>query len=122
MNNKLRLLEKNCNIDEQLKKLQVGIFELNKEIIKKENLGLFEIFANNIVVALSPFIDYNYTDNSKEHIKNALANVMLTLKQIQLHYNIPTKELTKIMKNETTIQIENIYMPKHVDRKEKRKC
>ena len=107
-NKKLRKIVNYYGIDRQLKYLQSEVFELNEAIIKRNNQGLMESVAQGIVSAFSTILDVKLIDNSKEHIKEELADVMVMLKQIQLFYDIPTSDIEEIMKLKIDRQLERI--------------
>ncbi len=108
MNEKLRKIINHYGINKQLKYFQSEVFELNEAIIKRNNQGLMESVAQSIVFAFSTILDVKTIDNSKEHIKEEIADVMVMLKQFQLYYDIPTSEIKKIMKNKVERQLNRI--------------
>lgn len=110
MNEKLRKIINYYGIDSQLKYLQTEVFELNKAIIENRNIGAIETFAIQVTNLLKKIKSGDSVDCSKEHITEELADVMVMLKQIQLFYNIPTKDIKKVMVNKTNRQLERIKL------------
>lgn len=108
MNVKLRKIINYYGIDHQLKYFQSDIFELNKAIIKRRNTGVLESAINGILDVMSPLLNMDHKDYSKEKIKEKVADVMVMLKQIQLYYDISTEEIKNIMKLKIDRQLEKI--------------
>lgn len=113
MNEKLRKIINHYGIDKQLKYFQSEVFELNEAIIRR-NTGVMESVVLGITNTLAPILNIKNVDYSKEHIKEEIADVMVMLKQFQLHYDISTDDIKKIMKEKVDRQLERInYEPKH---------
>ena len=110
MNEKLRKIINHYGIDSQLKHLQTEVFELNEAIIENRNIGVIEKFATQMANLLETLKNGDSVDYSKEHITEELADVMVMLKQIQLFYYIPTKDIKKVMVNKTNRQLERIKL------------
>lgn len=108
MNKKLRKIVNHYGINKQLKYFQSEVFELNEAIIKERNTGCFENAIDSVIRVLSPLMLQPYVDKNKEHIKEEIADVMVMLKQIQLYYNISSKDINEIMKRKVSRQIERI--------------
>ena len=97
MNDKLRKIINHYGIDKQLKYFQSEIFELNEAIIKRRNTGVLERVVDGVLDVMSPLLNIEHKDYSKENIKEEIADVMVMLKQIQLYYDISTKKKKKVM-------------------------
>lgn len=108
MNGNLRKIINYYGINTQLKYFQSEVFELNEAIIKDRNSGCLENAINNVFRLFASLIDTTYTDKSREHIKEEIADVMVILKQIQLYYNISTDEVKEVMKSKVNRQLERI--------------
>lgn len=108
MNEKLRKIMNHYGINKQLKYFQSEVFELNEAIIKEQNIGIFEGAIDNVIRVLSPLMNTTYVDKGREHIKEEIADVMVMLKQIQLYYNISSKDINEIMKRKVARQMERI--------------
>lgn len=112
MNEKLRKIINHYGIDKQLKYFQSEVFELNEAIIKNRNTGVLETITNGILNVLSPLLNTDYKDYSKDHIKEEIADVMVMLKQIQLYYDISTEDIEEIMTFKVNRQLERIKKEK----------
>ena len=108
MNKKLRRIVNHYGIKSQLKYFQSEIFELNEAVIVYLNRGYFENVITSVCKAFLPLTGTAYKDGQQEHIKEEIADVMVMLKQIQLYFNISTKEVEKIMKYKIDRQINRI--------------
>lgn len=108
MNGNLRKIINYYGINTQLKYFQSEVFELNEAIIKDRNSGCLENVIDNVFRLFAPLINTTYTDKSREHIKEEIADVMVMLKQFQLYYDISTDEIKEVMKNKVARQIERI--------------
>lgn len=118
MNDKLRKIINHYGIDKQLKYFQSEIFELNEAIIKRRNTGVLERVVDGVLDIMSPLLNVEHKDYSKENIKEEIADVMVMLKQIQLYYDISTEDIKKIMKLKVDRQLERInYESKHAKEK-----
>ncbi len=109
MNEKLRKIINYYGIKKQLKYFQSEIFELNEAVViyeerKRNPIDLIVNLCSKIVAPLQGTSPIDETANIKEEI----ADVMVMLKQIQLYYNISSKEINEIMKNKVIRQLERI--------------
>lgn len=109
MNEKLRKIVNHYGINKQLKYFQSEIFELNEAVISCQHNGCLESAIDSVLTVLSPIMGTKHVDYKKEHIKEEIADVMVMLKQIQLYYNISSKEVKEVMKSKIDRQIERIY-------------
>lgn len=104
MNEKLRKIINHYGLSKQLKYLQSEVFELNEAIIDSQKLSASEMFASACYTVCKTFADalklevVGYKDVKREHIKEELSDVMVMLKQIQLHYNISSEEIKEVMR------------------------
>lgn len=108
MNEKLRKIINYYGINKQLKYFQSEIFELNEAIISYQHNGCLESAIDSVLTVLLPITGTKHVDYKKEHIKEEIADVMVMLKQLQLHYNISTDEIKTIMKSKVDRQLERI--------------
>ena len=95
----LKIIE-HFGVNNQQRKLQEEVFELQEAIIKRESIAGYEIENLN---------------NHDKHIKEEIADVMILLEQIKLHYGISNEEITKIFwekVNRTLERIESGYYEK----------
>lgn len=85
------------DINNQQRKLQEEVFELNEAITTHElkKSVEYEIPLTEIV-------------GTKEHITEEIADVMVMLEQFKLYYNIENMEIAKIMKNKINRTLERI--------------
>ena len=118
LNEKLRKIINHYGIDSQLKHFNSEVFELTEAVVKNRNTGAIEKIVTQTLKLLESIADIKTVDYSREHIKEEIADVMVMLKQIQLYYDVPTKDIKEIMKNKVARQLERIeYEPKHVSEK-----
>lgn len=92
----LKIIE-HFDINNQQRKLQEEVFELNEAITTHElkKSVEYEIPLTEIV-------------GTKEHITEEIADVMVMLEQFKLYYNIENMEIAKIMKNKINRTLERI--------------
>lgn len=104
MNEKLRKIVNHYGLNKQLKYLQSEVFELNEAVIDSQKLSMSEMFSEACYTICKTLagalkLELNgYKDIKKEHIKEEIADVMVLLKQIQLHYNISSDEIKEVMR------------------------
>ena len=88
----------------QLKYFQSEVFELNEAIIR------FEQFKHDVATAN----EYSYdeyiqlVDENISHIAEEIADCYVMLEQFRQHYEIPNKNLEKIMRYKIERQLERI--------------
>lgn len=105
MNEKLREIINHYGVDKQLKYFQSEIFELNEAIIKYHNKGIMD----NVIDAVCSVMSLgNYEDKYRNAVIEEIADVMVMLKQFQLYYNIPTKDIREVMNKKIDRQLERI--------------
>ena len=115
MNEKLRKIINHYGIKKQLKYFQSEIFELNEGVLDAEKQSASELFIDACYSVAQTFASAlklelsGYKDEKREHIKEEIGDVMVMLKQIQLYYNISSKEIKDVMKSKIDRQIERIY-------------
>ncbi len=118
MNEKLRKIINHYGIDSQLKHFNSEVFELTEAVVKNRNAGVIEKIVTQTAKLLESITDIKTVDYSREHIIEEIADVMVMLKQIQLYYDVPTKDIKKVMKNKVARQLERIENePKHASEK-----
>ncbi|MBQ8892525.1 MAG: hypothetical protein IJ068_06665 [Bacilli bacterium] len=96
-------------IKKQLKYLQSEVFELNEAVIQHEESKRNPIDV--IVDVLEPVIAMLNNRNpikTTDAIKDEIADVMVMLKQIQYLYEINDIEITNVMKQKISRQLERI--------------
>ena len=93
MKDKLLKIINYYGIYNQLKYIHSEYFELDEAIINFENSTNF---APLIILA------------EKKHIAEEIADILVMLKQIQLHYDIPNDIIKKIMNEKIDRQIKRI--------------
>lgn len=108
MNEKLRKIINYYGIEKQLKYFQTKVFELNEQIIKERNKGVIEKDIDTFLSIILSIMNSRYKNNSKEHIKEEIADVMVMLKQFQLYYDISTNDIRDIMSQKINRQLERI--------------
>ena len=93
MKEELLKIIKHFGVNNQQRKLQEEVFELNEAIIKRESIASYEIENLN---------------NHDKHIKEEIADVMILLEQIKLYYGISNEEITKIFLEKVNRTLERI--------------
>ena len=111
-NQKLREIINHYGIKKQLKHFQTEIFELNEAVLNYEKDSIRD-FVNAIYRNCYNFLVDNRNipklkDDRREHVIEEIADVMVMLKQIQLHYNIKTETINEIMSYKIDRQLERI--------------
>ena len=81
-------------VNNQQRKLQEEIFELQEAIIKWENMPS------------TPY--YMLVNELKEHIEEEFADVMVVLEQFKAHYNLDNDKIVDIMYSKIDRQLERI--------------
>lgn len=109
MNEKLRRIIKHYGVKKQLKYFQSEIFELNEAIIQYEERKRNPIdIVCNALEPIMASMNNRKAIKSTDEIKGEIADVMVMLKQIQLNYNISTKEVKEEMKSKIDRQLQRI--------------
>ena len=92
----LKIIE-HFGVNNQQRKLQEEVFDLQEAIITHElkKSVEYEIPLTEII-------------GTKEHIAEEIADVMLLLEQFKLHYDITSKEITNIFWNKVDRTLERI--------------
>lgn len=108
-NQKLRKIINHYGIAKQLKYLQSEVFELNEAVIKYEESkrNPLDVIVS-VIEPIFAYINNRKPINIKENIAGELADVMVMLKQIQLHYDIKTETINEIMLYKIDRQLERI--------------
>lgn len=108
-NQKLREIINHYGITKQLKYLQSEVFELNEAVIKYEESkrNPLDVIVS-VIEPIFAYINNREPINIKENIAGELADVMVMLKQIQLHYDIKTETINEIMSYKINRQLERI--------------
>lgn len=108
-NQKLREIINHYGIAKQLKYLQNEVFELNEAVIKYEESkrNPLDVIVS-VIEPIFAYINNRKPINIKENIAGELADVMVMLKQIQLHYDIKTETINEIMLYKIDRQLERI--------------
>lgn len=109
MNEKLRKIINYYGLKKQLKYFQSEIFELNEAIIQYEERKRNPI--DLVLNAMEPVLasmNNRKAVKSTDDIKGEIADVMVMLKQIQLYYDIPTKDIRDVMNTKIDRQLERI--------------
>ena len=104
MNQEEKLLKiiNHYGVNNQQRKLQEEVFELNEAIIRKEYLPNEkdvdeELFGVNMEI-----------EKAKEDITEEIADVMVMLEQFRLYYDISVGNIKEVMKYKINRQIERI--------------
>lgn len=92
---KLLKIINHYGVMKQLKYFQTEVFELNEAIIRAEE----ELRTDGFL---------SITEENKEHIAEEIADVMVILEQLRLHYEISIEEVGKIFKSKVERQLERI--------------
>ena len=109
MNEKLRRIINHYGVKKQLKYFQSEIFELNEAIIQYEERKRNPIdIVCNALEPIMASMNNRKAIKSTDEIKGEIADVMVMLKQIQLNYNISTKEVKEVMKSKIDRQLQRI--------------
>lgn len=95
----LKIIE-HFGVNNQQRKLQEEVFELQEAITKYEEF-------NNRIEDLAIY-DIDETELKKEHIIEELVDVMVILKEVQYIYKINREDIRKIMKNKINRTLERI--------------
>ena len=101
-------LEKICQhygIRKQLKKLSEEVFELQEAVIDTDQEWHFST-DNPLVEIERPIIQH--IAKNQGHIAEELADVMVLLEQIRLHYDVPSQVVRGIMMEKVDRQIKRI--------------
>lgn len=112
MNRKLRNIINYYGLNKQLKYLQSEVFEFNEAIYnyKKDSINdLVNDVYREVKNAFSEIFSVPLEkDLRREHIIEEFADVLVLLKQLQLYYNIPTKDIREIMQLKIKRQLQRI--------------
>lgn len=89
-------------VENQQRKLNEEVFELQEAIIRKEYLPNEkdvdpELFAMNLEI-----------EKAKEHIEEELADVMVLLTQIKYYYELDNERIKEIMKQKVNRQLDRM--------------
>ena len=109
MNEKLRKIIKHYGIKKQLKYFQSEIFELNEAIIQFEDdktnpISMIVDVCSKIIAPIQGTTPPDMT----AHIKEEIADVTVMLKQLQLYYNISSKDIREVMNQKIDRQLKRI--------------
>ena len=98
---KLLKIINHYGVNNQQRKLQEEVFELNEAIVTHELKSSveYEIPLTEIV-------------GTKEHIAEEIADVMVMLEQFKLYYGITSEEITKVFWSKVDRQLERIEREK----------
>lgn len=111
MNKKIRKIIKSemYSVKEQLKHLQNKVFILNESVFtyEEKRRNIIDVICDVLKPILSTMTGSNPIDNLKD-VKEALADVMVILKVIQLNYNISNEELKEIMNSKIDKQLKEV--------------
>lgn len=98
MKEKLLEIINHYGLMKQLKYIHSEYFELDEAIISCQHKGCFETI-----------IDGFFGDSeSKEHIAQEIADIMVMLKQFQYYYDIKEEKIMEIMESKIDRQLERI--------------
>lgn len=96
-------------INKQLKYMQSEIFELNEAVIRyQESLRNPIDIILNVLEPMCAFIGNREQKDQLADVKGEIADVMVMLRQIQYNYGIKDDEITEIMKQKISRQLERI--------------
>lgn len=111
MNEKLRKIINHYGIMKQLKYFQSEVFELNESIIKYEESkrNPIDTIVDICCKIVAPFQGTTPPEPTA-HIKEEIADVTVMLKQLQLYYNISSKDIREVMNQKIDRQLERIAM------------
>ena len=103
----LKIIE-HFDINNQQRKLQEEVFELQEAITKHENKNPIITTIDTLNKVANNISGKEYKMLSIENIKEEIADCMVILEQFKLHYGISNEEITKIFWEKVNRTLERI--------------